>query len=323
MDATTPPRRCHPGTRQVGAVSGIVLLGAAVLAGCGSSTSPAASTTPGASQPAGARGPGSGSTAPGQRGPAAFGLAAAITGHTIEVQDPATGQVSVTYSARTRFTQTKKETIAAIPAGACVTAVGSTPAAGTSPANQPTSFTATSVTVFPATRGSCATGAFAGGGRPSGAARPSDAPSGTPSGTPSGGSGRNRGAGRAGRFGPFATGKVLSTSGSTLLVQATGRNGGGTVTDTITVSSTTTVTTTAATTSAALKVGECVSATGSTNSTGAVAATRITLSAPGRTGCTAGFGRRFGGPNDGAPNPGGPNGGGPNGGGPSTGGTHA
>jgi hypothetical protein len=265
--------------------SALVLLSVAGLAACSTSSAPPASpsTTPAASgAPTGTGGGG------GFGGPAAFGLAAAITGNTIEVQDPTTGQVSVTYGTTTRFTQTSKESVSALVAGECVTAIGARSATGTSSgssaAGGPTSFTATTITVTPATNGSCTgAGRFGSGTRPSGSARPSGAPTGA----------------RGGGFGAFASGKIISVSGATVLIQAINPTSGASSTDTVTTTAATTVTATVAATAAALKVGECVSATGPTSSTGAVAATRITLSTPGPTGCTAGFGRRGGAPSGG------------------------
>ncbi|HTZ42302.1 MAG TPA: hypothetical protein VMB79_00435 [Jatrophihabitans sp.] len=255
----------------------------------------------GSSQSTGAAAPvanGSARPGAGQRGPAAFGVAAAIDGTTIEVQDPSTGQVSVVYGTSTRFSQQRSTTVGSLAVGQCVTASApSTSSGSAAPSSRPTTFTATAITVVPAVNGTCSGAGFGGGsgfggGRPSGSARPSGAP-------PSGAA--------RGRFGDFATGTLKSISGSTLTIQAQDRQG-GTTTDTITVTSATTVTETVSTTSAALKVGECVTATGSTGTTGTVSATRIALSTPGPNGCTSGFGRRgFGGGSGGGGSSGGGN----------------
>lgn len=280
---TTTPR---PGThllstaRKVGLTSALVVVTVAALAACSSSSKSSSNASAASSAPSS----GSGSGRTGQPAPAAFGLAAAISGNTIEVQDPSTGQVSVTYSTSTKFTQSKKETVATLAAGDCITAVGAPPASGSAsasaPAAQPTTFTATSITVVASTNGSCTGGGFGGGARPSGSARPSGAPSGSGSGAARGG------------FGTFASGKIQSVSGATIVLQVTNRSTNAVTQDTITTTSATTVTTTAPATAAALKVGECVTATGPTNDTGAVTASRIALSTPGPNGCTAGFGRR-------------------------------
>jgi len=161
--------------------------------------------------------------------------------------------------------------------------------ATSSSAAHPTSFTATSITVLAAINGSCTAG-FGSGTRPAGSARPSGAPTGN---TP--------GSTRA-QFGTFATGKVVSVSGATIVIHTTNRTTQATTTDTITATSATIVTATTAATAAALKVGECVSATGPANTTGTVAATRISLSTPGPNGCTTRFGRRGGSTSTGGPN---------------------
>ncbi|MGI8664768.1 MAG: hypothetical protein ACR2N4_01845 [Jatrophihabitans sp.] len=277
---------------------GCALLAVAVLAGCGGSkaTGAAAPISTGA-LPA--------STGAGQlRGaaPAAFGLAAAISGNSVEVQDPTTGQVTVTFGTSTAFSQTRTVTAAAVSVGACVTAISQrtgtsaspAPSAGGGGAARPTSFTAASVQISPAVNGSCPVAGFGGGrtggtrpsgsGLPSGSGQPSTAPTGT---RPSGAAG-----GFGGGFGGVADGKVSQLSGTTMQVQVAGRNGQAATTDTVTLTSSTTYTETGTATSAALKVGECVTATGKADSTGAVAATRIALSTAGPNGCSSGFGRR-------------------------------
>jgi hypothetical protein len=65
----------------------------------------------------------------------------------------------------------------------------------------------------------------------------------------------------------------------------------GSITYTVTVDPSTMYTTTGTGTVASLAVGKCVTAFGSTNSTGAVAATRIAVSPASSSGCTVGFGR--------------------------------
>lgn len=274
-------------TRPRAVLLAAIAVTASVLAACSShSTSTSAAVpVPSSSSRSG------GTYGAGARGPAAYGLAAAITGDTIEVQDPATGQVSVIFSAKTLFTQSQKAVLSAIRIGDCVTAVGATAttSASASPSAPSTSFTATTLTVSPSANGTCTAGPGGGGGgfggfgggRASGSVRPSGAPSG---GT----------AGNRVRIGDFATGTVTAVSGSTVTIRTIARGSQQASTDTVTTTSTTTVTRTARVTSAALKVGECVSANGTTSSSGAVTATRIALSTAGPNGCTVGFGRRPG-----------------------------
>jgi hypothetical protein len=284
----------------------VLLLAGGVLAACGgskaASSAPAGPVATGSAVPSG-NGGGNGA---GGAAPAAYGLAAEITGSSIEVQDPATGQVTVSFTTSTAFSQTKTVTAAAIKVGGCVTAIGArTGAAGAggtaSPAPSssgqraaaPTSFTAASVAVSAAVNGSCAATAFGGGGfggggrgaRPSGSARPTGA-------RPSGSGGFGGGLGGGGFGAGVASGKVGLLSGSVMQVQVAARGNQPASVDTVTLAASTTYTETATVTSTALKVGECVSATGKADSTGTVAATRIALSTAGPNGCTTGFGRR-------------------------------
>ncbi len=270
-------------------VTGTGLLLMAGLVACGGS-SKASANGPGSivPLPSGSRGPGGGRAG---AAPAAYGTAAAVAGNSVEVQDPATGQVTVTFSSNTGFIQTKAATVAALAVGDCVTAIGqrstsASPAASGSPAvSRPTSFTAASVSIEPAVNGSCVASGFGGGG--GGFTRPSGSP--RPSGSFSRGAGGGFG---GGGFGGLANGKVSQLSGDTMSVLVTGRGGQSDTTDQVTLTASTTYTQTVTVSSTALKVGECVTAIGSTGSTGAVSATRITLSAPGPNGCTTGFGRR-------------------------------
>jgi hypothetical protein len=273
-------------------VTGAGLLLMAGLVACGGSSKASANGTGSiVPLPSGSRGPGAGRSA---AAPAAYGTAAAIAGNTVEVQDPATGQVTVTFSPSTGFTQTKSATMAALAVGDCVTAIGQRPtsaspaASGSAGASRPTSFTAASVSIEPAVNGSCPAG-FGGGG---GFTRPSGSP--RPSGSFSRGAGGGFGGGGfgGGGFGGLANGKVSQLSGDTMAVLVIGRGGQSDTTDQVTLTASTSYTQTVTVSSTALKVGECVTAIGSTGATGAVSATRITLSTPGPNGCTTGFGRR-------------------------------
>ncbi len=274
-----------------------LLLAGSLLAGCGG-TSKAASTTPtGSASPQAGRP---------QRGaaPGTFGTAAEISGSTIQVQNPSTGQVSVTFTSTTRFVLTRTVTSAALRVGDCVTAIGAraanapsaqasgSPAPESSP-SAPKDFPAASVSISTPVNGSCPVGGggFGGGGFGNGV-RPSGAPSGVrpsgsrPPGTP-GGNGGGFGAG-------FASGRLAAVTATSMSVQVVDRSTRATSTDTITLTASTTYSQTRTVTSTALRVGQCVAATGPADSKGAVAATRITLSTAGPNGCAAGFGRRGG-----------------------------
>jgi hypothetical protein len=121
-------------------------------------------------------------------------------------------------------------------------------------------------------------------------------PSGMPSGAP-GGNGPRMSMVRA------AFGKVTAVSGRGFTVKSSA--GGQSSTVTVTTSSSTSYTANAGATASAVKVGLCMSAQGSTDSTGAVTATTVTVSKPANGTCTGGFGGFRAGPGMGQ---GGPNG---------------
>lgn len=266
---------------------------AGMLAACSSSTT-SGSGAAAASQTSPASS-GSSPSTPGSRAPrgarhAAQGTIAALAASSLEVQSPQSGQVTVTYSPKTAFTQTATTTKAAVVVGGCVFAMPARSAASgsaapsaapsASPRVRVTSITAATVVITQPVNGTCnrAFGGLNGAGAP-----PSGAPSGAfPSGTPSGGFAR-------GGFGVGAAGKVTAVTASTMTVVGATRT--DSITYTVTVDSSTMYTTTGSATSAALAVGKCVSAFGSTDSTGTVAATRIAVSPASSTGCTVGFGR--------------------------------
>lgn len=224
-------------------------------------------------------------------GPAASGKIAAISGTTMQVQSQQSGQVAVTWTAKTTFSHTVAVTASAIKAGSCVTAIG---ASGTS--RDATTFTAATVLVTTARNGSC-TGGFRGGpgsggsapvgqrsGFPSGRRFPSGVPSGAPrSGFPTG------------QATAVATGKVTAVRGSTLTVAATQFGSSGTTTKTVTVGTGTKITTQASTSAKSLAVGKCVTAQGKADTSGTVTATRIQITDPTGGQCSTGFVRPGGG----------------------------
>jgi uncharacterized protein DUF5666 len=248
----------------IGRVAVVGIAGVFVLAAC-SNSSP---TSHDSSRPAPALPAGQGDAR--LRGPAASGTVAAISGNTMQVQNPQAGQVAVTWTSSTKFTHQIATTLAAIETGDCVTAVAP---AGTS--FDATSFTATSLMVSP---DGCNIG---NGPRPSGG--PPGFPSGArPSGFPSG----------RFRAGAIATGKVTSVGDNTLVIAARQFGRSGTSEKTVTVTSHTKITTDAATTATSVKVGKCVTAEGKADSTGAVAATEVRVTDPvnGQCGTFRGFG---------------------------------
>jgi hypothetical protein len=279
------------------------------VSACGGSSTPSTATpTSGAQQQTQSARPGFGSGG-GQRFPGASGKVAAITGKTLQVQSAQSGQVAVTYTAKTTFTEAVKANAAALKVGGCVsvrsTAAPGTTAAATDPV------TAASLQLSDPVKGECGvrggfaggfgSGGFGGGGFGGGGFGGGTRPSGAPTGTP--GSGRGAGGGFGGAR--PVSGRVTAVDGSTITVAAVsfgaGRGAGGTASPAPTPSTTAVeVTTTAATTytktvsgsAKNIAVGQCVTAIGSANDTGAVTATVI-ASQPAVNGeCSTGFGAR-------------------------------
>jgi len=271
---------------------GIVVLAATA---CGSSGS--SSTTPSAAPAAAASTPKPTSSA--AAFPGVTGTAAAVSGSSMEVQNPTSGQVTVTFTGSTPITDTVSVTAKDVTVGSCVTVIGKPSATGSAAS----SVTATTVTISAPVKGNCTGaggfgGGLGGGGfggtRPSGAPRPSFSARPRPTGS--------QGAFGNGAFGG-ANGKVLSVSATGFVVQARSRTAGSASsgTSTSTTTSVTVITNSASkylktvsATASALKVGQCITAIGTPNSIGAVAARSIRISQPGPSGCVSGFGGRGG-----------------------------
>ncbi len=269
--------------------SGVLLVATTVaLTACSGGSAGGAEQTSQA-QPSGVSGDG---TVGSRFGAAATGEIAQISGRTLQVQSTSE-QTAVTYSAKTKFSTEQATTLAAVKVGSCVVATAPSSSAAASSSTQ--SITATAVRVEAATNGSCggAGGAAPGGGgtRPSGfptGAFPSGGrlASGVPAGVPTGG--------LQTRLGAAVAGKVSAISGSTITVEMTSRAPNASTsspsTGTVHVDATTKYTTTVWTTHAALKVGLCAVVNGSTNSSGAVSASRIALSHKTNGSCQAALG---------------------------------
>jgi hypothetical protein len=220
--------------------------------------------------------------------PGASGTLAAISGSTLEVQNPTSGQVTVILTKSSVISQTVTATAAQVVVGTCVSVTGTTAKSGT--------ITARTVTIStPSSSGCTRNGARDAGGtflrRPTGSAFSATKPPGV-----------------AARFGS-AFGKVTATTKTSFIVLGTKRS--ATTASTTTASPTTASTTVDETAStiytklttgnaATLKVGECVTAIGPTSSIGAVTARELSVRPAGPDGCTTpalgGAGRRgFGG----------------------------
>jgi hypothetical protein len=252
-------------------------------------------------------------------------LAAIIGTDTLEVQNPTSGQVTVTVTASTAITQTVSVPASTLAAGQCVSAVGTASKSGI--------VTARSVTITQTTSSSC-TGGFGGAGGFVGGAGGFGGGVGGAGGFAGGAGGFGGGGGGfRGGFGgggggtpssfpgrprtgaadfSLASGKLLSVSGSKLEVKGVElippkaakssskkatTKGGSTapkfktksVTKTVKVTSKTTFSKISTATSSALAMNQCVTAVGPANDQGAITATRLSISAPGPSGCSAGF----------------------------------
>lgn len=254
----------------------------------------------------------------------ASGTVAALSSATssMEVQSPTSGQVTVSWTSTTRFSETVTVASSQLSVGDCVT-VSSTSKKKTG------SIAATTVSLRPSTGGSC-TGA---GGFGFGTTTPPTGAGGFrggfggsfPRGTFPGGSFPRSGSGarRFGSLGRFATGKVISKTGSSFVVKGfepqppkkdpanstktrvttTSTTRPATVArkavkTTVTFNAKTKFTTTQPASAATLAVGVCATALGPANDIGAITASTISITpAPKSGGCTAagGFGGFFGG----------------------------
>jgi Domain of unknown function (DUF5666) len=293
MIAAATNRASAAGRRWAPALAGlgIVVLGVTACGGSSGNAATPAATIASSAAPGSSPTPTAGQAA----FPGVVGTAAAVSGSSLEVQNPTSGQVTVTFTASTPITDTVSVTSKDVTVGSCVTVVGKPSAAGAAAK----SVTATSVTISAPVKGDCTgAGGFGGGGfggfgrggtgtgatpRPSFSARP----------RPTG----SQGAFGNGTFGG-ADGKVTSVSAGGFVVQARTRAAGsGTATETsvtVIITSASTYLKTITASASALKVGLCVTAVGTANSIGAVAARSIRISQPGPSGCVSGFGGRGG-----------------------------
>ena len=245
----------------------VAAAGVFTLAACGAAASAAkSSTTPS---------PGAGNAF--RNG--ASGQLVQINGQTLILTGP-NGDITVMYTSATTFTKTSIASLADITRGTCILATGQKNAAG--------AVTATTVLISPKTSTGCAARNFGPSPGPGASPRPAFSP--RPGATP-----RPNGQANA----TFVTGQVTAVTGPsvTVLTQTNGSQ-------TVTVASAATVTQSATVLASALQNGQCVRANGSTDATGNVQATSITITPAGPSGtCTTGLGggRRFPGSGGAAP----------------------
>ena len=245
--------------------------------------------------------------------PGASGSVAAITGTSMEVQNQLSGQVTVSWTTSTTFSQMVEVSASSVAVGDCVMVTGST-------SKKSKAVSAKTVTVSQPTSGKCSggLGGFAGGGPggasgggsfpgrsggpPSGGSLPGGGSGRPPSGGsfPGGGSGRPRGVPNIG----FASGEVTAVNSGSLTVSGfssaslsapkkTAKGKRPTVKISkvkVTTSSSTTYKESQGAASTALAVGDCVTAAGSNDSTGAVTASSVQITSTGGSSCTSGFG---------------------------------
>jgi hypothetical protein len=278
-DGSLMHRFSNARSRSTLAVAGIAVAMMS-LAACGGGSSGASTPSSSAAAGGGAAAAGGGGAGGGPNAPAASGLIAAVTGSTMQVQSQQNGQVAVTWSGTTTFTDTVPTVLSAVKTGDCVFASG---ASGSSPTA--TSFTAATISVSPAVNGTCgARGGGAGGGQGARPTRSGFPGGGRPSGAPGGGAGT-----------ALANGSVTSVTGSSIVV-ASQAGGSSPTSRTVTVGSSTKLTTMAKATSSAATVGKCATVQGTADSSGTVAATtvRITDAVNGQCGGRFGAGANGG-----------------------------
>jgi len=254
----------------IAAAAGVVLLLA--LSGCGKD--PATATDGATATDPALTGAPQGSTdfaGP----PGASGEVADVTGRTMQVQNPVTGQVAVTWTAKTTFTQQVAASLDDVSVGDCVMVTSTGEASDSSDSSM---ISADTVRITPAVDGECAAAADrgAGPGGPGQLMTSGPAPEGMPTDLPS--DLEQRIEGPAG-----ANGLVTAVSASGFTVAsvrptAPGSTESATTPVAVTVADDTSYTTTAKATSAAVKVGVCVDARGDEDSTGAVTADTIAVS---------------------------------------------
>lgn len=290
-----PPARRRLLLTAAPAIAGLLLVSA--CGGSGSASASSASSAPAAGNSNAAGGQGN------ARFPGATGEIAAETGSTLQVQNTSS-QTAVTYSSTTRITNTVTATAADVKVGMCAVA---RPATGSNNSSSTTTVAAATVVLSDPVNGSCtggfggATGAGFSSGAGGFARRFGD---GSPPPRPS--ASRSPGAGGFNRVAFGANGLITKVEGSSFVVRSERRafRGGATpsgaasptVTDvTVTTTSSTRYSKTVTATPAALAVGECVTAIGKTDDTGAVTASSIAIGAKVNGSCSTGFGRRPGG----------------------------
>jgi hypothetical protein len=309
---THHPKRIAGWATQIGAPvlalgAGLTLLiGAAGVAGAATTASKASSTST-------------------QRG-GASGKVATLSAASMEVQNPTSGQTTVSWTTTTAFSRVVNETVSAISVGDCLTVTG------TPSKKSKTTIAANSITIRTApASGTCtaAGGRFGAGGpvgvfgRGAGGAGGAGFSGGARTFTRGGGPGGGGFPGARRLNFDLASGKVTAVSGSTLTLsglifnpttrpKSTSSKGSkkpakasNLITQKIkvTTSKSTTLSETQVAAASALAVGDCVTAFGQLASTGAVTAQSVSIDSTSAATCAGpgGFFSRSGGPGGGPP----------------------
>ncbi len=263
------------------------------LSACGSSAGTGASSSGSSPSPtASASGSGGGNGSAGQRFSGASGLVAQVSGSTAQVQS-ASSQTAVSWTASTTFTKQVAATSSALAVGECVTARPATQATSrsgsSSPGTAPTTISAATVQLSQPVDGQCVGQGGLGGNRGAGAG---SAGSGSAQPSPSRSTGQGGAMNRRGGFGAFGTIATVGSGSFTVSSPATGSQSARTTT--VDYGASTTFTTQASAGAGDVQVGECLSAVGPHDTTGAVTATSIRLAPAVNGQCANGFGRRPG-----------------------------
>lgn len=272
----------HHRTKNFGARASLVFTfvaaGSLLLSGCSASGTTTAKPSATATSTAPATGGAPDSAT--QSGSNVSGTIAAISGSTLQVQD-SSAQTAVTYSAATTITEIVAAKASAVTVGSCVSSM----------AGAPGSTTATAVTTIAistaASDGTCAMGA---GGGTNGGIPPTGAPGNRPSGAPgTPPNGAPTGAANGNGTPPTKpiSGVVTAVTASKITVSATSQSGAKT-SETIDITSGTLYTSTVAATASSLVVNKCVIGRGTAGGSGDIAATTLTVSTPGASGCSTG-----------------------------------
>lgn len=286
LGSTDTPMPLHRNPRLLAVGAALAL--ATLISACGGGSTPT-SSNPTSTTPGGSSGSGGAGGNAGFQGTS--GSVAALSGSSMEVQNQQSGQVTVNWTSSTAFSKTVNLSASSVADGDCVAITGSTTTGH---------LVATSVTISqPSSSGAC-TGGFGRGARGTGSGAAGSAPA-------NGGSLPSRparsfpggGAGFA-----FASGKVTSISPTTLVLYGVSSSGvprasgqGSTpptsvksTSVTVGLSASTLFTKTQTAAASSLAVGDCVTANGSTDTTGAVTARTVRITSTGGQTCSTGFG---------------------------------